>query len=79
MTEARERYEAKKILEAGRQATRKDSSGWWFGQRNQIDRFRGWLVAWTALLRVGTVLSALVLYKTDTRFSEPSSQRSARG
>jgi hypothetical protein len=65
MTEARERYEAKKILEASRQATRKVSSGWWFGQRNPIDRFTGWLVAWTALLCVATVLSALVLYKTD--------------
>jgi hypothetical protein len=65
MTEARERYETKKLLEAGRQAERNDSSKWWLGQRNPIDRFTGWLVAWTALLCVATVLSAVVLYKTD--------------
>src|ERR1700681_1969038 len=65
MTEARERYEAKKLLEAGRQAERKGTSKWWFGQLNPIDRFTGWLVVWTALLCIATVLSALVLYKTD--------------
>src|SRR6186997_394708 len=65
MTEARERYEAKKFLEAGRQAERRDSAKWWLGQRNPIDRFTGWLVAWTALLCVATVLSTIVLFKTD--------------
>jgi hypothetical protein len=58
MTEAGEGYEAKKSLEASRQAERgKDSSSWWFGQRNPIDRFTGWLVAWTAHTLQRTVVA----------------------
>ncbi|HEY6764327.1 MAG TPA: hypothetical protein VI386_06105 [Candidatus Sulfotelmatobacter sp.] len=63
MTE-RERYEARKAAEARQQAEREEGV-WWFSRRNPIDRFTGWLVAWTALLSLSTLISAIVLYKTD--------------
>jgi hypothetical protein len=62
---ARERYEAKKREERRLQEEHQDRSKIWFRQRNPIDRFTGWLVAWTALLCVATVLSVIVLNKTD--------------
>jgi hypothetical protein len=65
MTGARERYEAKKREERRLQEERQDRSKWWFRQHNPVDRFTGWLVAWTALLCVTTVLSVIVLNKTD--------------
>jgi hypothetical protein len=38
---------------------------WWFRQPIPIDRFTGWLVAWTALLFVATVINAMILGITD--------------
>jgi hypothetical protein len=43
---------------------------WWFDQPAPIDRFTGWLVAWTFLLFVATIISALVLWKTDHTLRE---------
>lgn len=43
---------------------------WWFKQPLPIDRFTGWLVAWTALLFVATVINAGILYITDTTLKE---------
>ena len=37
----------------------------WFKQPLPIDRFAGWLVAWTALLLLATAINAGTLYKTD--------------
>jgi hypothetical protein len=38
---------------------------WWFNQAIPIDRFTGWLVAWTALLFVATIINAVILGITD--------------
>ena len=43
---------------------------WWFQQPQPIDRFTGWLVAWTALLFIGTIISAAILFKTDNTLQE---------
>ena len=58
---AREQYEANKRAEE----TKVDKKKWWFKQTAPIDRFTGWLVAWTALLFIATVLNAAILYVTD--------------
>ena len=57
----KEQYEARK---ASAKAER-DKQKWWFQQPDPINRFTGWLVAWTALLFFGTIISAGVLLKTD--------------
>jgi hypothetical protein len=43
----------------------KQRKNWWFNQPTPIDRFTGWLVAWTALLFVATIFNAVILYITD--------------
>src|SRR5687768_8291309 len=62
----KEQYEARKRAEDAKS----DQKRWWFRQPNPIDRFTGWLVAWTALLFLGTLGSALVLIKTDLTLHE---------
>jgi hypothetical protein len=57
----KENYEANKRAAA----TKADKKKLWFRQREPIDRFTGWLVAWTALLFAATVISAGILWKTD--------------
>jgi hypothetical protein len=42
---------------------------WWFKQPLPIDRFTGWLVAWTALLFIATICSVAVLLITDDTFN----------
>jgi hypothetical protein len=46
-------------------AAPREGRRWWFNQPSPIDRFTGWLVAWTALLCVATCINAIVLWKTD--------------
>ena len=66
---AKENYEARKVTEkASREADK--SSRWWFNQRVPIDRFTGWLVAWTFLLFIATIGSAAILWKTDNTLHE---------
>jgi hypothetical protein len=66
---AKENYEARKAAEKAKQeADRGDR--WWFNQRTPIDRFTGWLVAWTFLLFIATIGSAVVLWKTDNTLHE---------
>lgn len=61
----RERYEAqKKDRERGAQE-RGSQPWWWLGQRDPIVRLTKWLVVWTALLFVGTLISAGILWETD--------------
>ena len=43
---------------------------WWFNQELPIDRFTGWLVAWTALLFIATVINAVILGITDHTLKE---------
>jgi len=43
---------------------------WWFQHSAPIDRFTGWLVAWTALLFVATIISAGILFITDHTLKE---------
>jgi hypothetical protein len=38
---------------------------WWFQEKEPIAKFTGWLVAWTFLLFLATIISAAILYKTD--------------
>jgi hypothetical protein len=62
---AKENYEARKAAyQAKREADK--SKRWWFNQRAPIDRFTGWLVTWTFLLFIATVINAGVLWKTDS-------------
>lgn len=43
---------------------------WWFKHPGTIERFTGWLVVWTALLFVGTMASAIILWRTDSTLRE---------
>jgi hypothetical protein len=61
---AKENYEARNAAEKAKRDASKESR-WWFNQLAPIDRFTGWLVAWTALLFVATIISAAVLFITD--------------
>jgi hypothetical protein len=61
---AKENYEARKAAEKAKREARKNRR-WWFNQSVPIDRFTGWLVTWTALLFIATVINAGVLWKTD--------------
>jgi hypothetical protein len=61
----RERYEAQKEASDRRAQERSPQPWWWLGQRDPIVRLTKWLVIWTALLFVGTVVSAAILWKTD--------------
>ena len=38
---------------------------WWFNERLPIDRFTGWLVAWTFMLFLATIGSGIVLILTE--------------
>jgi hypothetical protein len=66
---AKENYEARKADEKAKREADK-SKRWWFNQRVPIDRFTGWLVAWTALLFIATIINAGVLWKTDHTLKE---------
>jgi hypothetical protein len=61
----RERYEAQKEARERSNQERGPQPWWWLGQRDPIVRLTKWLVIWTALLFVGTVVSAGILWKTD--------------
>jgi len=57
-----------------RAASDLDAKRWWFRQKNPIDRFTGWLVAWTALLFLATALlffatlaNVVVLHHSDEK------------
>jgi hypothetical protein len=43
---------------------------WWLGQRDPVVRLTKWLVIWTALLFVGTTISAIILKITDSTLRE---------
>lgn len=61
---AKENYEARKASDKAKgEADRRDR--WWFNQRAPIDQFTGWLVAWTALLFLATIVNAGILWLTD--------------
>jgi hypothetical protein len=60
----KENYEARKAAEKAKHEA-KHHYRWWFNQPVPIDRFTGWLVAWTFLLFLATIGSAAVLWKTD--------------
>jgi hypothetical protein len=66
----RERYEAQKEAHNRRVQESSPQPWWWLGQRDPIVRLTKWLVVWTALLFVGTVVSAGILLKTDMTLRE---------
>src|SRR3981081_2429406 len=66
----RERYEAQKEARDRRTQENSPQPWWWLGQRDPIVRLTKWLVICTACLFVGTIVSALILWKTDTTLRE---------
>jgi hypothetical protein len=60
----KENYEARKAADKAKHEAKRQRH-WWFSQSVPIDRFTGWLVTWTALLFIATVINAGVLWKTD--------------
>lgn len=58
-------YQATKDKEKRRAQEREPIPLWWLGQRDPIVRLTKWLVIWTALLFVGTIVSAGILFITD--------------
>ena len=69
--EAKEQYEARKTRDEARRKIQAEAQNrWWFNQPQPIDRFTGWLVAWTALLFIASIASAAILLKTDSGLQE---------
>lgn len=65
-----EEYKARNAArEAGRAKKQEppEKRFWWFNQPVPIDRFTGWLVAWTALLFVATIGNVIILKHTDDK------------
>jgi hypothetical protein len=65
-----EEYRARNIARDARRTQKKkppDRVRWWFNHPVPIDRFTGWLVAWTALLFIATVANVVVLNHTDEK------------
>jgi hypothetical protein len=68
-----EEYKARNTARDARRAETKKPPGrvrWWFSQPVPIDRFTGWLVAWTALLFIATAANVLVLNHTDEKIGK---------
>lgn len=63
-------YHARKAADRRRAQEREPMPYWWLGQRDPVARFTKWLVCWTALLFVGTIGSAIVLWITDHTLRE---------
>jgi hypothetical protein len=69
----KEEYETRKGQRAAKQAEQeraRQKQPWWFNQSDPISRLTGGLVVWTALLFIGTGISAFVLWKTDNTLRE---------
>jgi hypothetical protein len=62
----KEDYEARKRAEQAKIEARR-SRVWWFKQAAPIDRFTGWLVAWTCMLFIATIGNAIILKHTDDK------------
>jgi hypothetical protein len=61
-------YKARNAAREARHAENKNlqkKEPWWFKQPLPIDRFTGWLMVFTGLLFLATVVSAAILIKTD--------------
>jgi hypothetical protein len=70
MMGAIEEYRARNAARDARSAAKQkppEERKWWFNQPIPIDRFTGWLVAWTALLFLATVGNVIVINKTDEK------------
>lgn len=68
-----EEYKARNAARESRRAEKDkppEKEPWWFKQKLPIDRFTGWLVAWTALLFVATIANAVILHSTDDKIKE---------
>jgi hypothetical protein len=63
---AKEEYESNKRTTEAKIGKKK----WWFKQREPIDRFTGWLVAWTASLFIATCINACILWVTDKTLND---------
>jgi hypothetical protein len=65
-----EEYKARNAARDARCAEKQkppEKRRWWFNQPIPIDRFTGWLVAWTALLFGATVFNVVVINHTDEK------------
>src|ERR1700722_17563379 len=68
-----EEYKARTAAREARKAEKQkppEKRFWWFNQPVPIDRFTGWLVAWTALLFLATIGNVIILKHTDDKISE---------
>jgi hypothetical protein len=68
-----EEYKARNAAREARRAEKQQPPKkfvWWFREPLPIDRFTGWLVAFTALLFVATIVNAIVLWITDHTLRE---------
>ncbi|MCK1653846.1 hypothetical protein IVA88_20725 [Bradyrhizobium sp. 149] len=65
-----EEYKARNAEREARRAEKQkppEKTGWWFSQPVPIDRFTGWLVAWTALLVTATIANVIIINHTDEK------------
>jgi hypothetical protein len=70
---AREEYEARKAADEARRKKQSEphkKEPWWFNQALPIDRFTGWLMIYTLVMAIATLLSAAILFKTDHTLKE---------
>jgi hypothetical protein len=70
---ALEEYKARNAAREARRAEKQQppkKDVWWFREPLPIDRFTGWLVAFTALLFIATIVNAIVLWITDHTLRE---------
>jgi hypothetical protein len=68
-----EEYKARNAAREARRAEKQQppkKNVWWFREPLPIDRFTGWLVAFTALLFIATIVNAVVLWITDHTLRE---------
>lgn len=68
-----EEYKARNAAREARRAEKRQppkKDVWWFREPLPIDRFTGWLVAFTALLFIATIVNAVVLWITDHTLRE---------
>jgi hypothetical protein len=73
MMGAIEDYKARNAAREARRAEKQkppEKRYWWFNLPNPIDRFTGWLVAWTAMLFLATVGNVWVIHHTDEKIGK---------
>ena len=70
---AKQKYEANQAAYEARrkkQPEPRKRQPWWFKQPLAIDRLTGWLVVYTLILAIATIISAYILARTDSTLRE---------